>query len=34
VFDGPTFKEPVPFGKGGTVEINGHRFIDLIPSGG
>ena len=31
VFDGPTFKEPVDVVRGRTVEIDGHRFIDLIP---
>jgi len=29
VFDGPTFKKPIPFTKGPTVEIDGHRFVDL-----
>lgn len=29
-FDGPTFKTPIPFTKGPTVEIDGHRFVDLI----
>ena len=30
VFDGPTFKKPIPFTKGPTVEIDGHRFVDLM----
>lgn len=29
VFDGPTFRKPIPITKGPTVEIDGHRFIDL-----
>lgn len=31
-FDGPEFKHPVEFARGETVEIEGHRFLDLIPS--
>jgi uncharacterized protein (TIGR00290 family) len=31
VFDGPGFREPVAFTRGRAVEIDGHRFIDLIP---
>jgi len=30
VFDGPTFKQPIPFTKGPIVEIDGHRFVDLM----
>ena len=33
VFDGPEFKAPVHYEIGETVEIDGHRFIDLVPSG-
>ncbi len=33
VFDGPDFSEPVSFVRGETVEIDGHRFIDLVPPG-
>jgi uncharacterized protein (TIGR00290 family) len=33
VFDGPEFKTPVDYEVGETVEIDGHRFIDLVPSG-
>ena len=29
VFDGPTFKKPLALRKGPTVEIDGHRFVDL-----
>jgi uncharacterized protein (TIGR00290 family) len=32
VFDGPTFRQPITYTKGQTVEIDGHRFIDLIPA--
>ena len=31
VFDGPLFQMPVPFKRGETIDIEGHRFIDLIP---
>ena len=30
VFDGPTFRQPVAFSTNGTVDIDGHRFIDLL----
>jgi uncharacterized protein (TIGR00290 family) len=30
VFDGPTFKKPVPFTRGQKVEIDGHQFVDLM----
>jgi uncharacterized protein (TIGR00290 family) len=30
VFDGPTFEKPIPFVKGPMVEIDGHRFVDLM----
>ena len=33
VFDGPEFKTSVDYELGETVEIDGHRFIDLVPSG-
>lgn len=33
VFDGPEFKTPVDYEIGETVEIDGHRLIDLVPSG-
>ncbi|MEE8134254.1 MAG: hypothetical protein V3T56_04325 [Gemmatimonadales bacterium] len=33
VFDGPEFKTPVDYEVGETMEIDGHRFIDLVPSG-
>lgn len=29
VYDGPTFATPVPIHRGRTVEIDGHRFLDL-----
>ena len=32
VFDGPEFRYPVKFRSGDTVEIEGHRFLDLVPS--
>lgn len=32
VYDGPTFAQPVAFTLGERVEIDGHRFLDLIPS--
>jgi uncharacterized protein (TIGR00290 family) len=31
VFDGPSFRLPVTFTRGETVDIDGHRFIDLMP---
>ncbi|HEY2824961.1 MAG TPA: diphthine--ammonia ligase [Gemmatimonadales bacterium] len=31
VFDGPLFHLPVTFSQGETVDLEGHRFIDLIP---
>lgn len=31
VYDGPAFSHPVPFSPGETREIEGHRFLDLIP---
>lgn len=31
VFDGPELKEPIDYSIGETVELDGHRFIDLIP---
>ena len=30
VFDGPAFKKPIPFTQGPTVEIDGHKFVDLM----
>ncbi len=33
VFDGPDFSEAVEFTRGETVEIEGHRFLDLVPAG-
>lgn len=33
VFDGPDFRHPVNFKHGRTVDIEGHRFIDLVPVG-
>ena len=33
VFDGPDFSEAVEFTRGETVEIDGHRFLDLVPAG-
>lgn len=30
VFDGPTFEKPIPFTRGPTVVIDGHRFVDLM----
>ena len=33
VFDGPEFKMPVDYEMGETAEIDGHRFIDLVPLG-
>jgi uncharacterized protein (TIGR00290 family) len=32
VHDGPEFIQSVPFSLGETVEIQGHRFIDLVPA--
>ncbi len=34
VFDGPEFRHPVRFERGETVEIEGHRFLDLLSAGG
>jgi hypothetical protein len=31
VFDGPDFRSPVEFTVGETVDIEDHRFIDLVP---
>jgi uncharacterized protein (TIGR00290 family) len=31
VFDGPTFSHALGFTAGATVEIDGHRFVDLVP---
>ena len=31
VFDGPTFLRPLAYRSAGSVEIDGHRFLDLIP---
>lgn len=31
VWDGPAFEEPVRFRRGETVEMEGHRLLDLIP---
>lgn len=31
VYDGPTFSESVGFSIGDTLELRGHRFIDLVP---
>jgi uncharacterized protein (TIGR00290 family) len=33
VFDGPEFKTSVDYEIGETVELDGHRFIDLVPLG-
>ncbi len=32
VFDGPRFAQPIAFAQGPAVEIDGHRFIDLVPA--
>ena len=32
VFDGPLFKSPVPFERGGTFESHNHKLLDLIPA--
>lgn len=32
-FDGPRFREPVPFRRGEEVEMEGHRVLDLLPDG-
>jgi hypothetical protein len=32
VYDGPAFDIPVTFSLGDTVEIEGHRFVDLMPN--
>jgi diphthine-ammonia ligase len=32
VYDGPSFETPVLFSKGRTVEFEGHRFVDLMPT--
>lgn len=32
VFDGPEFTDQVAFERGDTVDIEGHRFIDLVPA--
>ncbi len=32
VFDGPELKQPIPFAIGPAAEIDGHRFVDLIPT--
>ncbi len=34
VYEGPEFRHPVAFQRGQTVELDGHRFIDLVPAGG
>lgn len=34
VWDGPGFRRPVPVEPGRVVEIEGHRLLDLVPSGG
>jgi uncharacterized protein (TIGR00290 family) len=31
VFDGPAFRQPLSYVRGPSIEIDGHRFIDLIP---
>ncbi len=31
VYDGPEFRQPVAFTRGETVEMEGHRFLDLVP---
>jgi uncharacterized protein (TIGR00290 family) len=31
VYDGPEFRHPVPFQVGESVELEGHRFLDLMP---
>ena len=31
VWDGPAFREPVPFRRGEEVEMEGHRLLDLLP---
>jgi uncharacterized protein (TIGR00290 family) len=33
VFDGPEFSSPVEFSTGETVELEGRRFVDLVPAG-
>jgi uncharacterized protein (TIGR00290 family) len=33
VFDGPEFSSPVGFSMGETVELEGRRFVDLVPAG-
>jgi len=32
VFDGPEFRAPVGFTVGGPLELDGHRFLDLVPA--
>jgi len=32
VFDGPGFRDPIAYTEGPTLEKDGHRFLDLIPS--
>jgi diphthamide synthase (EF-2-diphthine--ammonia ligase) len=34
VFDGPEFAHPVAFVRGATEEVEGHRFLDLMPLNG
>ncbi|MDH3496874.1 MAG: adenosine nucleotide hydrolase [Gemmatimonadota bacterium] len=34
IYDGPEFRAPVPFGLGATLELDGHRVLDLIPGNG
>ncbi|MFW6202364.1 MAG: diphthine--ammonia ligase [Gemmatimonadota bacterium] len=32
VYDGPLFRRPVPFTGGESITLEGHRFLDLLPS--
>jgi uncharacterized protein (TIGR00290 family) len=32
VFDGPEFRHAIGFGRGAIAEVEGHRFLDLVPS--
>lgn len=34
VFDGPEFRHPVGFSRGPIAEVDGHRFLDLVPLNG
>ena len=33
VWDGPLFRHPVARSRGETMEVEGHRFVDLVPGG-